>query len=72
MLKIPLTAKILPIRILYPHLNYCLIAEIIGVFEIVQTYHKTCGFGWPAETWGVEFSEGIVKLRPVDDVGQFA
>jgi hypothetical protein len=70
-LEILLTTKILPIGIFYPHLNHCLIAEIVGVFEIVRSHHKSCWLGRPAETGGVEFAEGIFKLGSVDCFCQF-
>ncbi len=63
------TAKILPVRILYPSLNYRFITEIIGTLEIMKSHCQAGGLGRSAEAWVIEFAEGSVKRKPD---GEFA
>src|SRR4029434_9522374 len=70
MLEMLLAAEVLPVRILDPTRDCCLMAHLSEMLQIVQPDLQPCWQRRATEAFGIEFPELSFKPLPVDDPRQ--
>ena len=70
MLEVPLTAEVLPVRVLAPALDELFVAQRIDMLEVEQRGHQARGQCGPACGAGELWTPGGFKGLPVDQATQ--
>ena len=69
-LQVGLTAEELPVRVLHPDLDLCLVRGVEGVLRVQKASDQARSQGWAATTEGERHREGALDLLPVEQSGQ--
>ena len=71
-MKINFSAKVLPVRVLYPSCGEFFIGEVECIFEMFESDHESCGQSGCAVVVAVVWCVGFVESLPLDGVGELA